>query len=90
MTPRPQYQALESVKINTLWEHQVIKHKPHFQNFSEVTPGPGYQDTENMRLSSDAHLQVALTPKPNKGLPGENMKSVLSTLWDHSVTAQHL
>lgn len=63
MTPRPKYQALESVKNNTLLEHQVIKHKPHFQNFSEVTPGPGYQDTENTRLSSDAHLQVVLTPK---------------------------
>ncbi|KAI5125098.1 hypothetical protein MUG91_G9n46 [Manis pentadactyla] len=66
---------------------ELYSHEPQ-----EVTPGPGYQDTENMTLSSDAYVQVALTPKPNQGLPVENMKSVLSTVGPqcHSTTSVKL
>ncbi|XP_058934654.1 spermatogenesis-associated protein 31H1 [Kogia breviceps] len=58
-------QEEESVKLipQLVLKTAGVMPKPHFQKFSEITLGQGYQDTETVRLTSEALSQVALTQK---------------------------
>lgn len=71
-------EAMKLIPQQTM-ETPGMRPRPHSENFSEMALEPSYQDTETVRLTSEALLQIAFTQK----MTGQVTESAKMTLSPH-------